>query len=189
MIDDAERRLGRSVLQAHVQQFFAGRAVYERAWQVGPIERSLPGFRVLVVEPGDDRTWTYVSCGAWEAPGHLEFAITAPGDDSAHVETLAMVANLHADPKYRLRIGAVLDIGRPFVAGSTCAHLLVSLPYPFGPAFERVTIGEHPVRISWLFAITKAEAAFARTHGVEMLEQRLEAAAVDMLDPKRASCV
>jgi hypothetical protein len=111
------------------------------------------------------------------------------GADEARVETLSMVAHLHANPRYRIRLGKVLDIGRPWVGGSSCDHLLVSLPYPYRPAFEHFCVGAMPVRIAWLMPITRTEAAFARANSVELLEQRLEQAGIMYDDPGRRAVV
>ena len=92
---------------------------------------------------GPNGIWVYVTVGAWEATeddpeGHgTEFFILSPLETPEHVETLAMVANFHADPCYEdLAFGGILEIGRPWVEDSSLDHLLISLPYPYGPEFE-----------------------------------------------------
>jgi hypothetical protein len=69
-----------------------------------------------------------------------------------------MEAALHADKRYRLRAGSAVNIGRPWMDGSGADHLLVSLPYPYGPALETCELGERHVRFLWLVPITAAEA-------------------------------
>lgn len=48
---------------------------------------------------------------------------------------------------------------------------------------------EPRVRFLWLVPITERERAFKKTHGTEALEQRLEAAQFNYLDPERNSVV
>jgi hypothetical protein len=179
-------------IEDHLAAFFTGRQIETDRWVRGPIERSLPGFCVRVIVPPDPSTsWVYVSDGARfvETDGErFEFTLTTPLPDAVHLETLAMMANFHADPRYRVYLGKIVDIGRPWIPGSRCDHLLVSLPYPLGPKFEHID-GAPPVRIAWLFAITRAEADFARKNGVEALERRFEELAIDTLDPERTSVV
>lgn len=137
--------------------------------------------------------WIYVSDGARTVPTtdgqRLEFVLESAAADPIHIENLAMVANFHADPKYRVGVGRVIAIGRPWMADSACDHFLVSLPYPFGPEFERTRVGERPVRLLWLLPITASEATFAREHDPDTLEERFEEAGFDVLDVHRSSVV
>jgi hypothetical protein len=162
-----------------------------RVKPVGAIRDSIPEFEVLVFPPAESGPWIYASHGACtiarDSDPRLEFIITSPIDNPVHCETLAMVANFHADARYRVFIGKVLAIGRPWMESSTCDHLLVSLPYPFGPALEFCALG--PVTITWLLPITDAEATFAKTRGIEALERAFESAGIDTLDANRGSVV
>lgn len=163
-------------------------------WALGPIHNAVPGFgvrRIGPVRPTDP--WVYVSSGAWTATastGHgLEFMLQSPTESAVHVELLAMVTNFHADPAHRLEVGRTINVGRPWMPGSESDHLIVSLPYPYGPQFECCPAGDFHLRFLWLVPITAAEAQFVRQHGYEELEDRFEAAAIDTLDPNRASVV
>jgi len=98
-----------------------------------------------------------------------------------------MVANLHADARYRLKVGSTVSIGRPWMEGAVADHLLVSLPYPYGPALERCELGERHIRYLWLVPITAAEANLARSQGLEALERLLERGDVNVVSPKRRS--
>lgn len=100
-----------------------------------------------------------------------------------------MVANLHADARYRLHLGKIINIGRPWIDGASCDHLLVSLPYLLGPKFEYLRVLDLSIRFLWLLPITQSEASYARTHGVEALESVFERTAFDTLDPTRNSVV
>jgi hypothetical protein len=52
-----------------------------------------------------------------------------------------MVAYYHATSgDYRLDHGHTVPIGRPWIRGSSCDHLLLSLPYPWGPELETCTV-------------------------------------------------
>jgi hypothetical protein len=179
-------------VRAHLDAFFAGREHEEFWWNLGPIRETLPRFRVRRIDPASRQdTWIYATVGAWEAAPDdpLELYLEAPEEDPRHVELLSMVAFLHAEPRYRLHVGKVLEIGRPWMDRSRADHLLVSLPYPHGPALERCEVADRLIRVLWLLPITADEAAFAREHGHERLEERLEAAAVDWIKRRRRSVV
>lgn len=154
-----------------------------------------PGFFVYQVEPGPRfEAWTYVTSGCWRATakhGHgLEFVLSAPDDDDRHVELLFMNAYYHAGQEsQRLDIGHTVPIGESWVAGGELDHLLVSLPYAYGPDLEQLRWNTGHARLLSLMPITSAERDFKAAHGIEALEQRLEDAAVDFTDPTRGSVV
>lgn len=183
----------------HVREFFTGHEVAERAASHGPVEEHVPGYRALCVGPGPRYGgWSYVSTGCWDAQheeesGHgLEFVIATSGRDEQQVaDLLAMIAYYHAtpDPTFRLDVGHTLGIGTPWLPGSACEDLLVSLPYPFGPELERCSWEGGHARILWLLPITAAERQYSREHGVDALEQRFDEAAIEFWDPERPSAV
>lgn len=177
----------------HYANFWPDRHHEEFTWTAGPIGGRLPTFRVLRVAPrerGD--TWVYATVGAWQATDgrdSKEFFILSPTESPAHVETLAMVTYFHADPRYRLSIGSTMNIGRPWTDDATADHLLVVLPYPFGPGLEHCDAAGTHVQVLWLVPITAAEADYRREHGLEALERLLEGDDVDVLRPERRSLV
>ena len=145
-------------------------------------------------EPGPrSAAWTYASVGLWSAThtedGHgLEFFMLAPGQDNRLVELLTLAAFFHAGPEsQRLDVGHTVPIGEPWLRGSLCNHLLVSLPYTFGPELEWAEWEGGHARHLWLLPITEAEREFKVEFGREALEQRLEDAAVVPTDPQRRS--
>jgi hypothetical protein len=181
-------------LRAHLNRFWPRNEKEEFTWDIGPIRSVLPDFRVVRIAPLNiEEPWIYASLGVWEVAksqaSRTEFFLTAPSKDPIHVETLAMLANFHADPAYEVRLGKTINIGRGWVDGSTCDYLLVSLPYPFGPEFERVQIRAIEISYLWLLPITKAEEGFLKTFGQEALEQRLEQSKVDVINLTRPSVV
>jgi hypothetical protein len=138
---------------------------------------------------------TYVTAGLWDAtqvhgrgPEFLRYAPTVA--DDVHVETLTMVAYYHAlGHGHVLDLGHTVPIGRPWIPGYGCDHLLVSLPYPWDPTLENCTVPNGHIRLLWLLPITEAEKTFRRTHDLEALEQRLKTAAIIPTDPHRPSVV
>jgi hypothetical protein len=134
-----------------------------------------------------------VTVGAWEAaadPQHrFEFFILSPTETAAHVETLAMIANFHADRRFTLHVGSTVDIGRPWIEGASADHLMVSLPYPYGPDLEWCETPSGKVQVLWLVPITGAEAGLARTKGTAALEQLLEDSDVNVIAADRKSLV
>jgi hypothetical protein len=185
-ISDAER--------AHVSRFWQGRKQEEFVWTLGPIGQRMPQFRVRRVAPKiRSDPWIYLTIGAWEAtPGDrhgLEFLLLSPTEDPLHVELLAMVTNLHADPRYRLDVNRTINIGRPWVDGSVADYLLVTLPYPFGPALEHLETDDKHIRFLWLVPVTKSEADLVQIKGIEAFEQLLEQSQTDVVDPTRPALV
>jgi hypothetical protein len=185
-------------LRSHIEGFFGARRVTYARVSEAPVTRRLPDFEVAEVRGGWwGKPWVYVSLGAsavslpWTgAPNGHEFVIVAARADARHIEHLAMVANFHADPAYeKLGLGRLIEIGRPWVEGSMCRAFMVSLPYYQGPKFEILHALEGHVRFLWLTPITPTEAEFARQHGPEALEQRLESAEAPVAQAFRPSVV
>ena len=95
-----------------------------------------------------------------------------------------MVAYYHAGPdQQRVDLGHTLDIGEPWTKQSLCTHLLISLPYAYGPELEICAGPTGHARILAVQPITPAERAFKIEHGVEALEQRLEEAEAAFANP------
>lgn len=182
----------RHAVRHHFQRFWKGRAQEEFAWTLGPIEENLPGFRVRRVAPRKrPEPWVYATVGAsaaTEGDGN-EFLLLSPTESPRHVETLAMVANSHTDLRYRLAVGSLINLGRPWMDGSPSDHLMVSLPYPFGPNLEHCDGPEKHIQVLWLVPITATEARFVRERSFEEFEDLLEASDADVIAPGRPSLV
>ena len=180
------------LVRRHIAGFWPDGEHEEFEWTAGPIGARFPGFRVRRIAPAKrNDPWVYATVGAWRATDGegKEFFLLSPSESPAHVETLAMITYFHADPAHRLEIGSTVAIGRPWVDKAKADTLLVSLPYPYGPALEHLDAGGTHVQFLWLVPITAAEAAYRREHGLEALEQLLEADGVNVVDPKRRSLV
>jgi hypothetical protein len=181
----------------HVANFWPNSVVNEQLQEEGPIHESLPGFRIAVLEPRRSREpYIYATNGCFvaESKEHVkhEFFMISPRRDDSHIQTLTMLATFHADERYRLDVGKVVAIGDPWMDQSTCDHLLVSLPYPYGgdgPRLEWLRLGDICIRFLWLMPITPREAAYAELNGPEALEEKFDNAKPDYLDPKRLSVV
>jgi Suppressor of fused protein (SUFU) len=180
----------------HVAGFFADRSAEVFGFSEGPTEQRLAGFHELCVSPAHgDRRWMYVSCGAWDAVhigGHgLEFFLLAPERHQRHARIVAMSAYYHANPdqSYRLDVGHTVPLGEPWLPGSALDHLLVSLPYPYGPEFEICRWDDGHTRILWLLPITKSERDFRAEHGLEALEQHFDDTGLHYWDPQRSPVV
>lgn len=181
-------------LERHLDGFWPRHAKESFAWTAGPAVLTLPELEIVRIRPvSTDEPWVYVTLGAWAARGEcnhgFEFLLVAPREDPIHVETLAMVANFHRDPRFGVSLGDVVAIGRGWVDESPCDHLLVSLPYPFGPRLEHCVVGDFHIRFLWLTPVTRQEAAYCREHGHDALEARLEESGVSYLDPQRREVV
>jgi hypothetical protein len=182
-------------LLAHLRTFFAGHRVDVLTGPPGPLDHRIEGFHLVRIAPGPRLPlWTFASLGCWRATqedGHgIELLLAGRSDDPRLAELVGISAYFHAGPTaQRLDIGRTLDIGEPWFPGSGCDHLLVSVPYPYGPDLEIAELPDGHARLLWLLPITEAEARHLHEHGLESLERALEEAAVDIVDPNRASAV
>jgi len=179
-------------LEEHVRRYFAGHRVEVLTWDSGPIDEASPHFRALQVAPSaPDGPWHYVSIGGWAATPDgdrgLEFIVSTPAETREAVELLAMNVYFHQDGQ--LAPGHTVPIGEPWLPGSLCDHLLVSLPHLFGAGLQRCYVGDRHVEFLWLAPVTKAERDFCADYGQEALERRLEAAGVRYWDIGRDSVV
>ncbi len=120
--------------------------------------------------------------------GRLEFLVCGSEQNRRFVEFLAMSAHYHHDE--RLGVGHTYPIGEPWQPGSKLDHILVSLPYPFGPELQVCTLddGTH-VHTLWLLPITKQERDFKVAQGLEAIEERFDQEKLRYWDPRRSSVV
>jgi hypothetical protein len=179
-------------LAEHVRRYFGSRRVDVFTWTAGPIQAANPHFRVLRIAPREpNELWQYVSIGGWAATADqdhgLEFVLTSPYETPRAVELLAMIVYYHDGG--RLALGHTAPIGEPWLPGSRCDHLMVSLPYPFGPALQRCHVGYRHVDFLWLLPITKAERDFKAANGQEELERRFDAAGLRYWEVERESVI
>ncbi|MGY4981697.1 suppressor of fused domain protein [Streptomyces sp. 900105755] len=186
------RLLAAEAVESHVRAFFMGHTVEVVDYDLGPERReTVPDLRVLVVEPGPrSDSWAYVTAGCWaskEKHGHgLEFVMTAHVRDQRFIDLMAMIACYHGGG-HQLDLEHSMPIGEPWVPGSTCDHLLISLPYLHGPDLEHCPLPGGHARILWTLPVTTAEIEFRRRHGQEALEQLFDEAEIIPTDPFRAS--
>ncbi|MFC5186872.1 suppressor of fused domain protein [Actinomadura harenae] len=179
-------------VEAHVCGFFTGHLAesVSRPPRAGR-PQAPPDLRLLTIAPGPRiDSWTYITAGCWNAApndhGHgVEFVLSAPVCDESFAELLTMVASYHL--AHRLDLHHALPIGRPWVPGSACDHLLISLPYLHGPDLEHCPLPGGHARLLWTLPVTAAEVTFRREHGHEALEQRFDQAAIIPTDPARPS--
>lgn len=171
---------------------FAGGDLEVQDWQV-PNGWAPHGLSIASMRPTEHLPfWTLATAGCWQAAKSChwrsEFVLAAFDERDEHVELLKMAAFFQFNPQFSIEPGKVLDIGRPWVVGSECTHLLASLPYPFGGYFEWPDV-DPCTRFIWLLPITTGEAAIAQNEGVENLERLFDAARISFADPQRASVV
>lgn len=192
-VSDA-RLAAADAVESHIRAFFIGHTVEVVDFDLGPERRKIvPDLRVVTVAPGPQGdSWAYVTAGCWasaEKDGHgLEFVMTAHVRDQRFVELMGMIAYYHCGG-HRLDLEHSMPIGDPWVPGSTCDHLLISLPYLHGPALEQCPLPGGHARILWALPVTAAEIEFRRRHGHEALEQLFDEAEIVPTDPFRASVV
>jgi suppressor of fused protein SUFU len=179
----------------HLARVFPKREVARAVLPPGGLVVNLPELAVFSVAPAaaERGPWLYVTAGASAEPmedGYgLEFVLCAPAPSDAAAKLVAMVANLHADPRYPMSLGQVLEIGHPWLPGASADHLIVALPTVFDPELEWLSDRESTARFIWLIPITSREAAFARQKGLNALQEQLGAAQVDVSALVRESAV
>ncbi|HTO54623.1 MAG TPA: suppressor of fused domain protein [Myxococcota bacterium] len=190
----SESRSISDAVGAHLARVFPKREVARAALPAGGLVVNLPELAIFEIAPPvaePHGAWLYVTAGAsrdaMDDGYGLEFLLCAPGREPDAAKLVAMVANLHADPRYPMSLGQVLEIGHPWLPGSRADHLLVVLPAPFDPELEWLSDRARTARFIWLLPITRAEAEFARERGFEPLQSKLGAAQVDVADPARPS--
>ena len=179
-------------IQKHVQRFFAGHKVKEQQWAQSYVSDLYPDFSVLEIEPGPkDRNWRYVSSGTWEVAqegaGLTEFMIITDKPGLRQIQILTMNHLYHKD--HNLMVGDSYALGAPWVKGSNCNHMLVSLPYPYGPDFEICAIGDCHLHIYWLLPITEREHDYKVRNGADALEEVFEANGLEYWKTKRKSVI
>ncbi|MFD8893963.1 suppressor of fused domain protein [Streptomyces sp. NPDC059566] len=190
-MSDAKVPAAESV-ESHVRAYFEGHSVEVVVRDLGPGRReAVPDLRILVVSPGPrSDSWAYVTAGCWaamEEQGHgLEFVMTARCRDQRFIDLMAMIAYYHCGG-HQLDLEHSMPIGEPWVPGSACDHLLISLPYLHGPDLEHCPLPGGHARILWALPVTAAEIEFRRREGHEALEQLFDEAEIVSSDPFRAS--
>jgi hypothetical protein len=147
-------------LDTHVHAFFAGHAVTRRQWPLGPVEQRIPGFFVYAAGPGPRFAgWTYLTAGCWKATAR-------------HQHDLEFVLSTNTDDVRHVELLTMLAY------------------YHAGQESQRLEIcawNNGHARILATQPITSAEHKLKVAHGLEALEQRLEATAADFANPHRPS--
>jgi hypothetical protein len=180
-------------LVQHIQSFFKGHACELLHAPPGPNQRVLPRLHVMRVGPGPRMPhWTYLTVGVWEVDrdsgGGLElFHIVDRQDDEKNVLRLAMTAYYHHGN--HLGEGHTFPLGEPWEPGSALDHMLVSVPYTYGPDLEVCEVPGGHVHFLWLLPITRAEKDFRRTDGLDALEDRFEDGGLEYWNAHRRSMV
>lgn len=156
----------------------------------GPVDQLPSDFAVLAVRVSENTMAYATRCMSEpEDDERLELhVLTSPSPEPQVdlVELMTVVAHFHRTGA-RLGLSRTVNVGRPWLPGSTCTHGLISLPYLFGPKLER--LAEPDVRFLWFIPVTAAEVAFKKANGLEALEERFEAQRFNYLDPRRPSVV
>jgi hypothetical protein len=180
-------------IEKHVSSFWPSSHVAVRAWHRGPVAELGTDFAVLELSPTreSNNLWVYCTAGtgATEKGAHqYEFMLFSQAADERHVETLTMVSHYHRFES-SLGLGHIVNIGHPWIEGSSCNRLLMSLPYPFGPRLEWLKNDALTIQLLWALRITPEEAAFVEQNGVDELEQRFDGTKLRYWDPRRPSVV
>lgn len=178
------------------------KAHYQRSWKTSPWEcdlsggrgRDLPaGFVVLEFAPAvPGMPWIYATggLGLGTRDVALELHLLAPFRSAECAHVLSAVAHFH-HTAVQMDVGHSAYLGMPWIAGSSCDHVLLSHPYHDrdGLAWFSSSHLRRDVRCVWVLPITRAEREFKREHGIDRLEEQFAASGFDYLDPHRDSVV
>lgn len=180
------------LIRDHYETVWSNRANILR-WKEGPADQLPDTFRVLEFSPNSSRQmWTYCTCCMSQPKDTrpVELHLFSKLRCELHVELLTAIAHYHSTGN-EVGLGDTVNFGRPWLPHSECQYGLISLPYLDGPKLEKLEIEKlnMMVRFLWLVPITKGEVEFKKLRGTETLEQKLEDAGIDYLDPKRKSVV
>ncbi|HKC50943.1 MAG TPA: suppressor of fused domain protein [Myxococcota bacterium] len=185
-----------AAVRAHLARVFPERGISQARFAARELVVNLPELAVFEVAPPAAEAgapWLYVTAGAsaetMDDGYGLEFVLCAAAAEALAAKLVAMVANLHADPRYPLSLGQVVEIGHPWLPGASADHLIVALPGIFDPELEWLSDRAHTIRFIWLVPITRGEAGFAKQHGLDALQSRLGAAQADLTSVTRPSVV
>ncbi len=160
-----------------------------------PAAAGLPAdLRVARIGPAPENPldpWVYLSIGGFahtvRRGSGVELMLLSPEKHDRHITAVCDALAAHRALPAGVCVGTTIPLLRPWRPDACCDHLLVTLPYPYGPMLEQCDARGFPVRILWLMPITASEAAFADREGVEALEDRFEARAVDFMQLQRRS--
>ncbi|MEM8981007.1 MAG: suppressor of fused domain protein [Pseudomonadota bacterium] len=180
-------------LIAHTTKYFEG-SPQIRIWDEDRMLSFSDGIRTYEFHPNEQvEHWVYISEGVGLLEPELlhphEYIISSDHSNGEHAELIAMLAFLISTRKRLFHIGETIDIGRPWIAGSSMSRLLVSTPYPYGPKLENAEICGRPLSLIWLLPIHDREQGFLASDGLEALEAKFDSNAIEFLDPNRASVV
>jgi hypothetical protein len=181
-----------SALEVHVRRFFNGHDITTHTWTEGPILEANPHFRVLQIAPRAGKgLWIYVSIGGWATTEHehhgLEFVMTFPAEAVRGIELLAQT--VFYNRAGILGLGHSFPLGEPWLPGSLCDHILISLPHLWGPDLGKCHVGDRHVDFLWLLPITPEERAYKASAGREELESRFEEVGLEYIRADRKSVV
>lgn len=160
-------------------------------WDKGPVDKLPHDFRILDFSPDQERNmWAYATC-CMSQPHDIEpielHIFTSVKDDSI-IELLTSVAYYHRNTS-TLGLNHTVNFGRPWQNKSQCEYGFISLPYLDGSALENMETETQFTRFYWLIPITKEEADFKKSEGVEALEKKFDEESFDYLNPLRKSIV
>jgi hypothetical protein len=112
--------------------------------------------------------WVYATVGMGTPEAPLELILEASTASPRHADVLAWVAHYHCTGA-RLGLHHTVNLGEPWMPGSSCTRAYVSLPYRYGPALEHAEAGGRSVRCLQLVPITEREHGVILDRGVEAL--------------------
>lgn len=180
-------------IRRHYDGFWGADRIEEVHWTPGPISSRIPQLHIAKVAPTtENEAWTLATIGMSEVDADhnhgIELVAMSPDAGASVMVMLGMLAYYHAGAEEnRLGHGHTVPIGEGWIDGSPLDHVLISLPYPWGADLEICQVEDRLIRVLWALPIHEAERQLKAKEGLEILEQRLEAASINPMDPHRPS--
>lgn len=168
--------------KSHAENYF-GSPAQEQVWDKEFVAQKTPGLKCLEFQPSDELGYfSYVSCGLAsllpdEEVKH-EYVISSPFMTPEHSELMLMIGAALINRKAFYGLGDIIKIGRPWIYGSEAEHLLVSLPYPYGPNLEIANSVLSDLRVLWLLPIYTSEVKYYESQGLDALEEKFDEQAI-----------
>ena len=168
-------------LERHIQMFYQS---------AGESVSSSDSVSILSIPPNYRRNkmWSHFTIGLPESvDADLELFIYSRTNNSDIKQTLTNVEDYIKSNTVELE--DVIPLSEPWLPGSKCKNLLVSLPHLEGEALERFNYRNNITHLFWLIPITEEEKRYREEFGIEALEHVFEEKKVQYANVKRQSLV
>lgn len=180
-----------SNLRQHYEKYF-GICGNIKLPTIGPTEKLHPDFYLLEFPPNKKiDVFCYCTVGMSldrKDDNLIELFVYSPSPGQSLVDLLTFCAAFHKTG-VPLNLNHTVNLGQPWISGSSCEYGFISLPYLAGEAFEIFNFEDREFHCYWYIPITEKERDFKVSKGVDALEELFEQKLVNYLNPNRKSFI